>query len=157
MGHKVPLAPLEARRHLENLALQMGRFRIMVIQTRFHTLSMPTKGQAGRLEVEEVAQMHLLLGRQLLMALMLAGILLAQTATETARSMEAMAAVLLSGATAELVQMPHPPLGQAMEVTEQMRLHLEQKPGLETAEMAETAAEEEAATGVERTLRLVIH
>lgn len=157
MGHKVPLAPLEARRHLGNLALQMGQSRIMVIQTRFHTLSMPTKGQAGRLEGAEAAQILRRLGRQLLMALMLAGILLAQTETETVRCMEAMAVVLLSGATAELVQMPHPPLGQAMEVTEQMRLHLEQKPGLETAEMAETAAAVAADTGVERTLRPVIH
>lgn len=157
MGHKVPLVPLVALQLLETLALQMGRFRIMVIQTRFHTLSMPTKGQAGRLEVEEVAQMHLLLGRQLLMALMLAGILLAQTETETVRCMEATVEELLSGAMAELVQMPHPPLGQAMEVTEQMRQHLEQKPGLETAGMAETAAAVEADTGVERTLRPVIH
>ena len=67
-----------------------------------------------------------------------------------------MAAVPLSGATAELVQMPHPPLGPAMEVTEQMRQHLEQKPGLETAEMAETAAEAEADTEVVQTLHLVI-
>ena len=129
----------------------------MVIQTRFHTLSMPTKGQAGRLEGAEAAQILRRLGLRLLLALMSADILREQTATGTARSMEAMAVVLLSGATAELVQMPHPPLGQAMVVTEQMRQHLEQKPGLETAEMAETAAEEEADTGVERTLRLVIH
>lgn len=157
MGHKVPLAPLVVLQLLETLALQMGRFQITGIQIQYRTSSTQTKDQLGLLEVEEVAQMHLLLGRQLLMALMLAGILLAQTATETARSMEAMAAVLLSGATAELVQMPHPPLGQAMGVTEQMRQHLEQKPGLETAGMAETAAAVEAATGVERTLRLVIH
>ena len=157
MGHKVPLAPLEARRHLENLALQMGQSRIMVIQTRFHTLYMPTKGQAGRLEDAEVAQMHLLLGRQLLMAQMLAGIPLAQTETETVRCMEAMAVVPLSGAMAELVRMPRPPLGPAMVVTEQMRQHLEQKPGLETEGMAEMAAEVEADTGVERTLRPVIH
>lgn len=53
--------------------------------------------------------------------------------------------------------MPHLLLGPVMEVTEQMRQHLEQKPGLETAEMGETAAAVEADTGVERTLRLVIH
>ena len=119
----------------------------MGIQIQYRTSSTQTKDQLGLLEVEEVAQMHLLLGRQLLMALMLAGILLAQTATETARSMEAMAAVLLSGATAELVQMPHPPLGQAMEVTEQMRLPLQRKLRLATEGMEgmEAAVEAEAA------------
>lgn len=157
MGHKVPLAPLEARRHLENLALQMGQSRIMVIQTRFHTLSMLTKGQAGLLEGAEAAQILRRLGLRLLMALMSADILREQTETETVWCMEATVEELLSGATAELVRMPRPPLGPAMVVTEQMRQRLEQKPGLETAEMVETAAAVEADTGVERTLRLVIH
>ena len=135
----------------------MGRFQITGIQIQYHTLSTQIRGQTGLLEDAEAAQMHLLLGLRLLLALMLAGILLAQTETETVWCMEATVEELLSGATAELVRMPRPPLGPAMVVTEQMRQHLEQKPGLETAEMAETAAEEEADTGVERTLRLVIH
>lgn len=135
----------------------MGQFQTMGIQIQYRTLSTRTKDPLGLLEDVEAAQMHLLLGLQLLMALMLADILLAQTEPETVLCMVAMAEELPSGTMEEMVEMPHLQLGRGTAEAEQMRLPLQRKLRLATEGMEGMEEEVEADTGVERTLRPVIH